>query len=395
MVGLYMIAGESSGDRLGGPLIRNLQDKLVDDLEIRGIGGPSMESAGLDSEFPFDELSIVGLSEAVLGLPRLLRRIRQTVDSVVAFQPDALVTIDCPDFSLRVAARAKPRLPGLKVIHYVAPTVWAWRPGRARRMSGSVDHVMALLPFEPPYFEEVGISCDFVGHPVVREFDAARVSAAERNLEERFGPLGSDSPLVVLLPGSRASEIRRMAPIFEGVVERVNAQYPSVRWIVPAAASVEGMVHEMTRQWRGSVTVLGPCLDDDEDRVQKHVVFSKATAAFATSGTVALELARAGCPAVIGYRSSRLTEFLIPRLVNVDSANLVNLLIDRRAIPECLFSDCTPASVASELSALLADPERRAAQRIACAEAMERLGGGGADPGQRAADSVLRVIGAA
>ena len=392
-VSFFMIAGELSGDRLGGSLIRNLQEIQAGGIEIRGVGGPSMASVGLESEFPFDELSLVGLTEVVFRVPALLRRIRQTAKSIAAFRPDALITIDCPDFSLRVAAQAKRLMPDLKVIHYVAPTVWAWRPGRARRMARSVDHVLALLPFEPPYFEEVGMTCDFVGHPLVRDFDADRLRRTEREFRDRFGPCGPDKPLVVLLPGSRASEIRRMGPVFGDVIARVAALHHSVQWVVPAAAPVAGMVREMVQNWPGSVSVLDPCTDDDEvDRTRKHVIFSMAQAAFATSGTVTLELARAGCPTVIGYRSSRLTAFLILRLVRIDTANLVNLLIERHAIPEYLLADCTAENVASELSRLLSDSDLRTAQRSAFAEALERLGGGQLDPGRRAAESVLRTI---
>ncbi len=392
-VRLYMIAGELSGDRLGGSLIRNLQDILTGEIEIKGVGGPSMAAVGLESEFPFDELSLVGLTEVVFKIPALLKRIRQTARSIAAFRPDALITIDCPDFSLRVAAQVRRLLPDLKVIHYVAPTVWAWRPGRAKRMARSVDHVLALLPFEPPYFEEVGMTCDFVGHPLVRDFDAARLRRTEREFRDRFGPNGRDAPLVVLLPGSRASEVRRMGPVFEGVIERVTARHRSVKWVVPAAAPVAGMVRELAHGWAGSVSILEPCTDDDEeDRTRKHVIFSMARAAFATSGTVTLELARAGCPTVIGYRSSRLTAFLILRLVTIDTANLVNLLIDRHAIPEYLLSDCTIGNVSAELSSLLSDPERRADQKRAFSEAMKRLGGGRLDPGKSAAESVLRAI---
>ena len=189
-VSFYLIAGELSGDRLGGSLIRNLQEILAGEIEIRGVGGPSMASVGLKSEFPFDELSVVGLTEVVFRVPALLRRIRQTAKSIAEFRPDALISIDCPDFSLRVAARAKRLVPDLKVIHYVAPTVWAWRPGRARRMARSVDHVLALLPFEPPYFEEVGMTCDFVGHPLVRDFEADRLRRIERDFRDRFGTRG-------------------------------------------------------------------------------------------------------------------------------------------------------------------------------------------------------------
>ncbi len=392
-VRLYVIAGELSGDRLGGSLIRNLQEIVAGGIEIRGVGGPSMASVGLESEFPFDELSVVGLTEVVFRIPALLRRIRQTAKSIAEFCPDALITIDCPDFSLRVAAQAKRLMPDLKVIHYVAPTVWAWRPGRARRMARSVDHVLALLPFEPPYFEEVGMTCDFVGHPLVCDFEADRLRRIEREFRNRFGQCGPDRPLVVLLPGSRTSEIRRMGPVFGDVIARVAAQHHSVEWVVPAAAPVAGMVRELVRNWPGSISVLDPCSDDDEeDRTRKHVIFSMAQAAFATSGTVTLELARAGCPTVIGYRSSRLTAFLILRLVRIDTANLVNLLIERHAIPEYLLANCTAENVATKLSVLLSNPDQRAAQRSAFAEALERLGGGQLDPGKHAAQSVLRAI---
>src|SRR5690606_3960638 len=388
---LFLIAGEPSGDLLGASLIAGLRELCGDTLVLEGVGGPAMEAAGLTSRFPMDELSVMGIAEVLPRLPRLLARIRQTADAVAAMRPDALITIDSPDFSLRVAGGARKRLPGLRTIHYVAPSVWAWRPGRAARMAKVVDHVLALLPFEPPYMEAAGMTCDFVGHPA-----AAVPRASDTEIARLRQDLGiADRPLVVLLPGSRRGEVRRLAPVFGEVLARLRATHPDLAAVVPAAAPVADLVRElMPPDAAGQPLILDPRgLTAGEATARKHAAFAAAGAALAASGTVSLELAAQGAPMVIAYDGNPLSVAIARRLIRIDTATLVNLVTDSRIVPEFIFENCRSELIAPAIARLLDDPEVAAAQRAAGADAMRLLGRDGDPPGLRAARAVLDAIG--
>jgi lipid-A-disaccharide synthase len=384
---LFLVAGEPSGDRLGGALIEGFRAIGVAP-DLQGVGGPSMAAAGLASRFPMEELSVMGIAEVLPRLPNLLRRIRETADAVVAMRPDALVTIDSPDFSLRVARAARRRLPELRTMHYVAPSVWAWRPGRAVKMAAVIDHVLALLPFEPPYMEAAGMTCDFVGHPVAAEPRATSDEVAALRAELA---IGAGQPVLVLLPGSRRSEVTRLAAVFAAVARRLRAFHPDLAVIVPAAPAVVGMLDERMRpDEAGWPHVLDPRrFDAPAWEARKRAAFAAADVALAASGTVSLELAAAGTPMVIAYDASPLTIFMVRRLMRIDTATLVNLVTDTRAVPEFLFDRCTDAAITPAVETLLVEPEAAAAQRAAGAEAMRLLGRGGEPPGVRAARSVL------
>jgi lipid-A-disaccharide synthase len=383
---LFLVAGEPSGDRLGGALIEGMRALGVAP-ELAGVGGPSMAAAGMASRFPMEELSVMGIAEVLPRLPNLLRRIRETAEAVAAMRPDALVTIDSPDFSLRVARAARKRLPELRTIHYVAPSVWAWRPGRAAKMAEVVDHVLALLPFEPPYMEAAGMTCDFVGHPVAAEPQASPAEVAALRAELAIAP---GQPVLALLPGSRRGEVTRLAPIFAEVARRLRALRPELAVIVPAAPAVVGLLDERMRaDEAGWPHVLDPRgFDASAWEARKRAAFAAADVALAASGTVSLELAAAGTPMVIAYDANPLTVWMVRRLVRVDTATLVNLVTETRAVPEFL-GDCTAQAIVPAVEALFADPGMAAAQRAASARAMALLGRGGEPPGVRAARSVL------
>ena len=383
---LFLVAGEPSGDRLGGALIEGMRALGVAP-ELAGVGGPAMAAARLASRFPMEELSVMGIAEVLPRLPNLLRRIRETAEAVVAMRPDALVTIDSPDFSLRVARAARKRLPELRTIHYVAPSVWAWRPGRAAKMAEVVDHVLALLPFEPPYMEAAGMSCDFVGHPVAAEPQASPAEVAALRAELAIAP---GQPVLALLPGSRRGEVTRLAPIFAEVARRLRALRPELAVIVPAAPAVVGLLDERMRaDEAGWPHVLDPRgFDASAWEARKRAAFAAADVALAASGTVSLELAAAGTPMVIAYDANPLTVWMVRRLVRIDTATLVNLVTETRAVPEFL-GDCTAQAIVPAVEALFADPGIAAAQRAASARAMALLGRGGEPPGVRAARSVL------
>jgi lipid-A-disaccharide synthase len=386
---LFVIAGEPSGDRLGADLMRGLK-VLAPDVTFTGIGGAQMEAEGLKSLFPMSELAVMGIAEILPRLPNLLRRIRETTAAVTATAPDALISIDSPDFCLRVAAKAKAARPGLRTIHYVAPTVWAWRPERAGKMARHIDHVLALFPFEPPFMEAAGMTCDFVGHPVVADPKADEEAVADLKAEFGFNPY---SGILTVLPGSRAGEVRRMAPVFGEVVARVLAARPNTCVIVPAASNVADQVAAEVARWPGQTVLLDPRGRSAQDvEIRKRAAFAASDLALAASGSVSLELAAAGLPMVVAYRFNWLTTRIVKRKVRLKWATLVNILTDSPAVPEFLFEACDAGRIAPEVLRLLGDPEARSAQIAAERAALDMLGAGGENPGLRAARSVLAAI---
>jgi lipid-A-disaccharide synthase len=370
---LFLIAGEPSGDRLGAALMAGL--KALAPVEFAGVGGPLMRAEGLESLFPMDELSVMGIAEVLPKYLPLKRRIREAAAATLASGAQALVTIDSPDFCLRVAAIVKAARPELRTIHYVAPSVWAWRPGRAAKMARVIDHVLALLPFEPPYMTAAGMTCDFVGHPVVAEPLASPADGAALKAE-------GGGPIFLALPGSRRGEVAQLAQRFGQVVERLKAAHPGLRVLLPTVAGVAPLVRELTAGWPVAPEVI-------LDPARKRAAFAAADVALAASGTVSLELAANGCPMVIAYDMHPLTLWLMRRAALVDTVTLVNLVSETRVVPEFIGPECRAEAIAPALEALLLDP---AAQTAAMALTMERLGQGGEAPGLRAARSVLAAL---
>ncbi|KEJ88372.1 lipid-A-disaccharide synthase [Sulfitobacter donghicola DSW-25 = KCTC 12864 = JCM 14565] len=377
---VFILAGEPSGDKLGGALMAGLKS-LHPDVSFEGIGGVLMQAEGLNSRFDMSELSVMGLAEILPKYFHLKRRIAETAQAVIDMQPDVLITIDSPDFSLRVAKLVKAGS-DIRTVHYVAPTVWAWRAGRAAKMARHIDQVLALLPFEPPYMQAAGMRCDFVGHPVVAEPVAtdheANAFKAKRNL--------SKGPVVLLLPGSRRSEVARLGERFSQVAKQLKAQIPDAQIVVPAAAPVADAVCELTKDWPDTL-VLDPRQGEYAAAMaEKRAAFRAADVALAASGTVSLELAAANTPMVIAYDMSPLSRFIISRMVKVDTVTLVNLVSDTRAVPEFIGKDCQPDRIVASIADVLAAPQD---QRAAMALTMQRLGQGGEAPGLRAARAVL------
>ncbi len=381
---LFLVAGEPSGDALGAALMAGLR-MLAPDVQFSGVGGPRMAAEGLRSLFPMEELSVMGLAEVLPSYPALRRRMIQTAEAALVADPAALITIDSPDFGLRVAARVRKARPGLRTIHYVAPSVWAWRPGRAAKMARVIDHVLALLPFEPPYMQAAGMSCDFVGHPIAATPPPDPAAIAAFRAAHALG----DAPVILALPGSRLGEVTRMGPVFGAALEQVLAQIPEARVVVPTVSTVAATVREMAAAWPGRPVVAEAGRLPESDL---RAAFGCGRAALAASGTVSLDLAAAGVPMVIAWDAHPLTRALLARLVRVDTVTLVNLVSDTRAVPEFLGRDCRPERLAPALLDLLPDSPARAAQTAAMALCMQRLGRGGSVPGQRAAASVLAQL---
>jgi len=374
---IYLIAGEPSGDALGANLMRALRYRAQGTVCFAGIGGEQMTAEGLTSLFPLDDLAVMGVAEVLPRARTILKRVAQAVADIRARRPAAVVTIDSSGFNWRVAQRLRRAGDRVPLIHYVAPMVWAWRAGRARRMARWYDHLMALLPFEPPYFERVGLSCSYVGHPVV-EMGADRGDGASFRRRHNIPPLAR---VVAILPGSRGGEVGRLLPILGQTVALLAKKVPSLMIVVPATENVAAQVKAAVATWDVDAVIVG--------NIEKYDAFAASDAALAASGTVALELAVAGVPMAVTYRVNPLTHALLRRVVKVRYVNLVNLILDRPAVPELLQDDATPEKLAAAIERLLEDKAARAAQISAGQEALKALGYGQVSPGLRAADEVL------
>ena len=370
---LYLVAGEASGDRLGAALMRGLKSEASENIQFYGVGGPLMQAEGLTSLFDMNELAIFGLLEVLPKYRHLKKRLEQTSADVLAKAPDALITIDSPGFCLRLAAKVRAAFKG-KIIHYVAPSVWAWKPKRAKNMAAHVDHVLALLPFEPPYMHAAGMSCDFVGHPVVAEAPPTPEAVAK---------LRANGPLITLLPGSRMGEITRLAPIFFAVARQLEGY----RFAIPVAGA--HLVEPLERMLAESSLEAELILPETG---LKTAVFAASMLALAASGTVSIELAAVGTPMVIGYKTNALTAAIMRRAMLAPSFTLVNLLTESKVVPEFEPKDCTVENLTNAMRGLLENPAARAAQVAVGEQAIIALGKGGEDPGLRAARSVLSVI---
>lgn len=383
---VFAIAGEPSGDALGGALMAGLLE-LAPKVSFDGVGGSLMQAQGLISRFEMSELSVMGIAEVLPKYRHLKRRIAQTAQAVIAAKPDVLITIDSPDFSLRVARLVK-AASTIRTVHYVAPTVWAWRPGRARKMAQVIDHVLALFPFEAPLMTAAGMECDFVGHPVVAEPQATDADVAA--FRTKYG-LEDATPLVLVLPGSRRGEVARMGPVFGQALGRIAATRPGSRpglcFVLPAAEAVAAAVQDQVREWPVQPIVLDPrSVSLDVGLTEKRAAFRAADVALATSGTVALELAAAGTPMLSAFDLHWLSRAIISRMVMTDTGNLINLVTGTRKVPEVIGKGMTVDNVVAAMEQLLSDPTQ---QQDVMNQTMDLLGRGGEDPGLRAARAVL------
>lgn len=380
---VMIVAGEPSGDVLGGELLSALRARCERPISAFGVGGHALAEAGLASLFPMSDLSVMGVYEVVPRLPLIQMRIAQTVGAALERHPDLLITIDSPDFCFRVARKLRSANPKLPIIHYVAPHVWAWRQGRAQKIARYVDRLLTLLPFEPEIFVRAGLPAEFVGHPVV-----------ERGGDRLTGPdfrarhnIPDNVPLLAVLPGSRRSEVDRLLPIFAPAIEMLRAQFPQLHLFCATVDGVAGVVKTAAAEWSCPVI----CTTETGE---KFAGFAACDAAIAASGTVSLELAVAGTPHIVGYRLNALTAFLGKRVLQVPYVNLINLILRDAVIPELLADACTPQKVAAAVAPLLFENSPvRQQQMQAMATALAALGKGQASPSQRAADAVCAFLG--
>jgi len=380
-INLMLVCGEPSGDALGAQLMAGIKQLAGDRVRFSGVGGLAMAREGLQSLYPLDTTAVMGLREVVPAIPAILRHVRQAVDFAVRTRPDAVVVIDSPDFTHRVARAIKKRDPSIRTVDYVAPQVWASRAYRAKAMAHYFDLVLALFPFEVPFFEKYGLRAAFVGHPVIER--AAMVAGGEA-LRARLG-MAPDAPLLALLPGSRTSEIRFILPEFRAAVDLLAKRIPGLVTVLPTVPHVAHLVRAATSDWPTHLHIV-------EGDADKYAAFDAADVALAASGTVTAELALAHTPMVVGYKVGGLTYFLSKFLMTVTHITLINILLEREAVPEFLQSRATPANLAAAVECLFRDEAARATQVEAMKEFGRLLGEGDEPPSLRAARVLLEFV---
>jgi lipid-A-disaccharide synthase len=380
---LMLVCGEPSGDQLGAQLMAGLRALAGDSVTITGVGGEAMARQGLESLFPLDTMAVMGLREVVPAIPAILRRVKQATAYALETRPDAVVLIDSPDFTHRIARALKKADPSIRTVNYVAPQVWATRAYRAKAMAQYFDLVLALFPFEVPFFEKYGLRAVFVGHPVIER--RARMTGGSA-LRARLG-IAPDAPLLAMLPGSRTSEIRLMFPTFRKTVAILASSIPGLVTILPTVPHVAAKVRAATEGWPTPLHII-------ENEADKFAAFDAADVAFAASGTVTAELALSRTPMVVFYILGGLTYALGIWLFNARFFTLLNVLLDREAAPEYLQAKAKPEVMALALEKLFRDPAARAAQREAMNEFGRRLGEEEEPPSRRAARVLLDFINA-
>ena len=377
---IFLIATEESGDRLGAGLMKVLRQRLGGAVKFEGIGGQSMAREGLVSLFPIEQLSIMGLAAVVKQFPMILRRIRETASAVAAASPDILVIIDSPDFTHRVARRARARDPSIPIIDYVSPSVWAWRPGRARAMRAYVDHVLALLPFEPEEYRRLrGPPCSYVGHPLTEQIAVLRPGVDEQKRRD------GQPPVLLVLPGSRRSEIDHHMAVFGETLGQLAAEGVPVEAVLPTMPHLLDVVGAGVKRWSVQPRVV-------VGEQEKRAAFRIARAALAKSGTVTLELALAGVPMVTAYKVGGAEAWVLRRAINVKSVILANLVAGENIIPEFLQGDCTPEKLSQALREVLSESPLRRRQLEAFAKIEAVMSTGNQSPSVRAADIVLKTM---
>lgn len=378
---MFIVAGEYSGDNLGAVLMAAMKRLTGARVRFAGVGGPAMAREGLDSIFPMSDLAVMGLAEILPRARLLLRRLKMTVGAVRELQPDLVLTVDSPGFSLRLGERIRGL--GIPRVHYVAPQLWAWNSRRGRKLTRQVDHLLALFPFEPEFFAQYGVPCRFVGHPIV-EYG---VDGGDGKVFRERHAIPADATVVAILPGSRESEVRRLLPVFGDVVARLAGKRPDLVAVVCAVDSQAGGIARGTANWPVPVIVVS-------ETAEKYDAFAACAAAVTKSGTITLELALAGVPMVVAHKVSGLTALIARRLLHVSHVSMVNLLLGESLVPELLQEHCRARGIAAEIEKLLDEPAARKAQLSGFQRAVASLGGTTPPPSERAAQAVLALLAA-
>ncbi len=382
---IFVVAGEHSGDLLGGKLMAAMKERSPTPLIFSGVGGEHMAAQGLRSLFPLSDVAVMGPAAILARLPKLVRRVYQTVGAARDIGPDLVVIIDSPEFTHPIAKRIRKEAPEIPIIDYVSPSVWAWRPGRARKMRPYVDHLLALLPFEPAAHERLGgPPCSYVGHPMIERYDWI-MSLKPADLAGRLG-LDPAKPVLLVLPGSRPTEVRRLMGVFGETVAQLEARSGPLEVIIPAVSTVKGLIENALPSW----TVKPHLVEGEAD---KFAAFRLAKAALAASGTVTLELGLTGVPMAVAYRVDAIAARL-RFLLKVPSVVLANLVLGENAFPEFIQEDCTSEKLSAALLPLLADSPERRRQLAALAKIRDKMLLPEGTPSERAADIALAMVGA-
>lgn len=379
---VMLVAAEASGDDRGAGLAKALKRRLGDGVRLVGVGGARMAEEGIQSPFDISDISILGLLEGLLAYRRIMRRVADTAALAAREKPDVAILIDSWGFTLRVAHALRAQDPKLPLIKYVGPQVWATRPGRTKTLAQAVDHLLTIHSFDAPMFEAAGLATTFVGNAALNvDFSHADPQRLRTSLA-----ISADDPVLLVVPGSRPNEIRRMLPVFEDAVNRLKAQRPNLAIVIPATSTVADAIKAQVAGWSHRTHVV-------EGETAKLDAMKAATFALACSGTVTLELALAGCPMVVGYRLDALTAFIAMRfLLRTRYITLFNIAAQAFVAPELLQDACNGEALAHEAALRLDDPDLRARQVAAQYAALDKMGRGGPDPSEAAADAVLQVL---
>ncbi|HQP19683.1 MAG TPA: lipid-A-disaccharide synthase [Phenylobacterium sp.] len=378
---VMLVAAEASGDDRGAGLAKALRRRLGDKVRFVGVGGSKMAAEGVESPFDIAEISILGLLEGLMAYPKILARVAETAELAARETPDVAVLIDSWGFTLRVADRLRKLDPKLPLVKYVGPQVWATRPGRAKTLAGKVDHLLTIHSFDAPFFEKEGLPVTFVGNGALNiDFSGADPDRLRRQLG-----IAPEHPILLVMPGSRPGEIERVLPAFEDAVMLLKADRPDLEVVIPAAPTVADMVRAKVAGWSRRAHVV----EGDEAKLD---AMKAATVALACSGTVTLELALAGAPMVVGYRLGKLTHTILKRLIRTPYITLFNIAAQAFIAPEFVQDDCNGPDLAKAVAARLDDPKLRADQVAAQFDALDRMGRGGPDPSEAAAEAVLQIV---
>lgn len=373
---IFLIAGEASGDALGAKLMAALKAESSEPVTFLGVGGDRMKTEGITSIFPMEELSLLGFVEIIPHIPKLLGRITQVAEEINRVKPDLVVTIDAPAFNHRVARKLQGS--GIKLVHYVAPTVWAYKPGRAAKIAKLYSHLLVILPFEPPYFEKEGLPTTFVGHPILEE-----------NLEHGDGTafrkkhgIPANVPVLGIMPGSRSGELKRLLPVFGQTMAHLKKAMPYLQVVVFATPRFHERLRDATAAWPVPVTI-------SADRAERRNALAACDTALAKSGTGTLEFALARIPMVVAYKVHPISAWMLRRMLQVSHVNLVNLVLKKSAIPELLQEDCTPDKLSAALLTLFRSDEARMAQTLSMHAALQKLA---SEPGLSPSRKAARVL---
>ena len=400
MYKILIIAGEPSGDSLGSKLIKEMKTQFQENIDLnkshkkelifQGIGGPKMKNEGLICLYRVEDLSVMGITEVLSSIPKIYSIISSIKNYANAWKPDLIITIDSPDFCFRLVKKIRTIDKYVPIIHYVAPSVWAWRPKRAKKISLLYDKVLAILPFEKPYFEKYGLSCDFVGHPISKEI------LPQDNVKNKFFSItkvDSSKRIISILPGSRESEIKSMLPIYVELIRNLDSQFNDLEFVIPSPKNVFRYLKLKIEKYKLNVKILSESEMSVEDfNLLKLSLFQLSSIAISTSGSVALELAKAGTPMISIYKCGWFFEKILKTFVKVKSANLINIILEKNVVPEFLFEKCTTLSVETSAKELLSNLSMQKKQKDAFKKVIRLLTTNEQKPSEEAAKISLQFL---